>query len=203
MGSDDLRKRDNWQTRSGAAAFDLENVFQSIFESEFQKNKNTAFRIRKNPKEFSRIYEHVALDKQTKQAIYQPDRPYRHGIAIDFAIDNVSDNKTLYIELKRQDGWIEGLHQSAGRGNAHERLCKFFTPGLLNSLRECGGISELSLPFWVVFGGNITRDPKRVREITLWFGEYQHHFFMWRDFPDGKSLINHFNTYLKPLLSPH
>ena len=35
------------------------------------------------------------------------------------------------IESKRQDGWVEGGARKDGRGNAHERSCKFFTPGLL------------------------------------------------------------------------
>jgi type II restriction enzyme MunI len=66
-------------------------------------------------------------------AIYTPPagRYGRHGIIPDFAIDNLKTKKPLYVEVKRQDGWVEGKEKSAGRGNAHERSCKFFTPGLL------------------------------------------------------------------------
>lgn len=92
------------------------------------------------------------------------------------------------------------MPSSAGRGNAHERLCKFFTPGLLRVLRKQGKIIDSYLPFWVVFGGNITRDPKRVREITQWFETYQDNFFMWRTAPDSELLINHFDEKIKPLL---
>jgi hypothetical protein len=67
--------------------------------------------------------------------------------------------KTLYVEVKRQDGWVENKKQSAGRGNVHERSCKYFTPGLIEIMQKKGKISGI-LPFWVVFIGDITRDPK-------------------------------------------
>ncbi|MFH0937914.1 MAG: MunI family type II restriction endonuclease [Planctomycetota bacterium] len=31
---------------------------------------------------------------------------------------------------------------SAGRGNAHERSCKYFTPGLLEMMRNQGSLVE-------------------------------------------------------------
>ncbi len=200
MGKNELENRDNWQTESGANALNLEEIFFLIFKKEFQKPANLNFQIRKNPKEFKNIYKNVKLPKGVIKEIYNPSKDYLHGIAIDFAIDNLLTNKTLYIEIKRQDGWVEGMPSSAGRGNAHERLCKFFTPGLLGVLRKEGKIDNLHLPFWAVFAGNITRDPKRVREITLWFQGYNDNFFMWRDTKNSTKLINHFNKKLKPLL---
>ena len=107
----------------------------------------------------------------------------------------------MFGEIKRQDGRVEGKEPSTGRGNAHERLCKLFTPGLLNAYRKIGGInSDDILPFWVVFEGDITRDPKRVREITFWFDKYYMNFFMWRPGVSGKYLLKHFNKYLKKYL---
>jgi len=118
-----------------------------------------------------------------------------------FELYNLDTNKTIYIESKRQDGWVEGGKRSDGRGNVHERSCKFFTPGLLKALRQKSGITvENALPFWVIFQGNITRDPCRVREITCWYDGYPGHYFFWRDTTNPEDLLNHFIKYIKPLL---
>jgi hypothetical protein len=85
--------------------------------------------------------------------------------------------KTIYVEVKRQDGWVKGKPRSAGRGNAHERSCKFFAPGLQKIMKEKGNLGDNVLPFWTVFQGDITRDPCRVREITLWYDNYKAHYF--------------------------
>ena len=200
MGKKELKNRLKWQTDSGYQALSFEDQFNLIFKKEFEKEKYLSYRIRKNPKEFVNIYEKVKLDKKTLKEIYTPDKKYKHGIVLDFAIDNIITKKTIYVELKRQDGWVENLPSSAGRGNAHERLCKLFTPGLLKILQEQSKVEPNYLPFWIVFGGNITRDPKRVREITIWFDKYKNNFFMWRDTNNKNSLIEHFNKKLKCLL---
>ena len=67
-------------------------------------------------------------------------------------------------------------------------------------LRETGNIEAPNLPFWIVFQGDITRDPCRVREITFWFDEYKANYFFWRDTKNVDSLIEHFETYIAPLL---
>ena len=108
----------------------------------------------------------------------------------DYAIDNNRTQRTLYVEVKRQDGWVEGGKRADGRGNAHERSCKFFTPGLLRLLREESGIIPPHLPFWTVFQGDITRDPCRVREVTCWYEGYEDHFFFWRRSPDPKHSLS-------------
>jgi len=125
----------------------------------------------------------------------------KHGVSPDFAIDNKETGKTIYVEVKRQDGWVEGKKRSAGRGNAHERLCKYFTPGLLQILRKQGKINEPNLPFWIIFQGDITRDPCRVREITCWFNGYAANYFFWRNTEDKSPLVEHFLEYIKPLLT--
>ena len=198
MGTNELRKREIWQDASGPKAGTAERNFYEVFLQEF---KGSDFKIRPNPKEFNNIYFDIKLSKDVLAEIYAPDlEKWRHGIVPDYAIDNTKTKKTLYVEVKRQDGWIEGKSRSAGRGNAHERSCKFFTPGLLKILREHGKLGENVLPFWVVFQGDITRDPCRVREITCWYDEYSAHFFMWRDLRNKKSLIDHFNIKLKHFL---
>lgn len=198
MGSKDLRKREIWQDASGPKAGIAERNFFEVFVEEFQ---DSDFEVRPNPKEFNNVYFDVKLGKDILDAIYTPDlKKWRHGLVPDYAIDNKKTGKTLYVEVKRQDGWVEGKPRSAGRGNAHERSCKFFTPGLIKKLREHGKIEGPALPFWVVFQGDITRDPCRVREITFWYDGFPEHFFMWRDLKNKKALVDHFDKNLKHLL---
>ena len=199
MGSNDLSKRDTWQDYSGENAGIAEKNFFDVFRKEF---KGTDFTIQAKPQVFNKIYVKVELSEDVLSEIYTPDKEItKHGITPDYAITNTKINKTLYVEVKRQDGWVEGKSRSAGRGNAHERSCKFFTPGLLKILREHGKLGDDVLPFWTVFQGDISRDPCRVREITCWYEDCSAHFFMWRNTIDPTALINHFNENLKPLFS--
>jgi len=199
MGTDALRLRETWQDYSGANAGIAEKSFYEVFKELFI---GTNFRIRPKPQDFKNIYLDVELDEKVLKQIYNvpKDKIKKHGIAPDYAIDNINTKKTIYIEVKRQDGWVEGKERKVGRGNAHERSNKFFTPGLLEALSKKGKLGEGVLPFWVIFQGDITRDPCRVREVTLWYGKEKKHFFMWRNQKDITPLIDHFNKYIKPLL---
>ena len=199
MASDDKRLRRKWQDYSGKNAGQAESDFFNAFITVFE---GTEYRIRAKPNEFRNIYVDVELSQQELSEIFTPDNPItKHGVFPDYAIDNTNTGKTIYVEVKRQDGWVEGGSRSDGRGNAHERSSKFFTPGLLKILREKGNIGDSDLPFWTVFQGDITRDPCRVREITCWYGEKKGHFFFWRDSSNPTALIDHFEKYLTPLLA--
>jgi len=197
MATNELRKRANWQTLSGAKAVGAEVSFYDAFTEAF---KGTDFRIRSKPTDFKNIYEKVQLPPALLAQTYKPDREYSHGVAPDYAIDHLKTGKTLYVEVKRQDGWVEGKPPSAGRGNAHERSCKFFTPGLKKVLQNSGKLGDDVLPFWVVYLGDIARDPKRTREITLWYDGVEDHYFMWADTSNPDPLIVHFEERLMPLL---
>ena len=148
------------------------------------------------------------LNKKTLSEIFNPSEEIMKnaqnrgwGVSPDFSIKNIRTGKILFGEIKRQDGWVEGKTPSAGRGNAHERMCKLFTPGLMKKYREVSGITDTNiLPFWIILEGDITRDPKRNREISFWFDNYDKNFFMWRPQMSDKELIDHFNNYLKPYL---
>ncbi|HEX5057651.1 MAG TPA: MunI family type II restriction endonuclease [Gammaproteobacteria bacterium] len=199
MGSGHNRLRKKWQDYSGKNAGIAESSFFVAFNTVFD---GTDFRIRKKPKEFSKIYVDVELMQEELAQIYIPSVPVtKHGVFPDYAIDNVTTGKTLYVEVKRQDGWVEGKKRADGRGNAHERSCKFFTPGLLKIPREKSGIDSKHLPFWTVFLGDITRDPCRVREIACWYAEYKAHYFLWRKTADPAPLLDHFEERLAPLLA--
>lgn len=198
MGSEHNRLRRKWQDYGGGNAAVAEAAFFNSFQKVFQ---DTEYRIRAKPKDFQRIYVDISLTEKEVSEIYNPTKPItRHGVSCDYAIDNIRTNKTLYVEVKRQDGWVEGGKRSDGRGNAHERSCKFFTPGLLKILRNASGIQAPHLPFWTVFQGDITRDPCRVREITCWYEGFDSHFFFWRKSPNPELLFEHFEGHLAPLL---
>lgn len=207
MAKKELQGRNNWQTESGpsgkagVAEHNLIEVFKNAFNG-------TDYIISDHPTNLKHLYENVELSEETLSQIFNPDKIAMRnaqrqgwGISPDFSITNKKTGKILFGEIKRQDGWVEGKNPSAGRGNAHERMCKLFTPGLLKAYRQIGKITnEDILPFWVVLEGDITRDPKRNREIAFWFDKYDKNFFMWRPGMDGQELVDHFNTYLKKYL---
>ena len=208
MGTKELSERPmNWQAPSGPAglAGEAEKSLYNAFLLEFE---GTEYEICTHPKELKHLYENVELPPEVLSQIYCPDEKTMKnakkrgwGVSPDFSITNKNTGKTLFGEIKRQDGWIEDKKPSAGRGNAHERMCKLFTPGLINAYREIGKIDSTEiLPFWVVLEGDITRDPKRNREIAFWFGKYDKNYFMWRPHMTNKDLIDHFNKYLKKYL---
>lgn len=207
MARKDLQKRDNWQSESGPAgkAGQAEQNLYLAFKKEFE---NTEYIISDHPKDFKHLYETVVLPKSTMKEIYNPDdktmkaaQKRGWGVSPDFSITNTRTGKILFGEIKRQDGWVEGKKPNDGRGNAHERMCKLFTPGLMKAYRKVGKITNPDiLPFWVVLEGDITRDPKRNREIAFWFDKYDKNYFMWRPNAGPKPLIKHFNKYLKKYL---
>jgi len=198
MGKVSLSKRKNWQEETLVKATEFEVDFYNVFSDYFQ---GTQYRIRKKPNEFQNIYKNFELTDEVISEIYNPkERINKHGICPDFAIDNILSGKTIYGDNKRQDGWVEGGTRHDGRGNAHERMCKYFTPGLQKELRSKGNISNSSLPFWIVMRGDVTRDPCRVREITLWFDDNLQNIFFWRNKTETDKLIEHFEKFIKPII---
>lgn len=207
MAKKDLQGRDNWQTESGPGgkAGKAERNLYEVFREAFV---GTDYRINDHPTDLKHLYENVELSAETIAQIFNPDATTMRnaqrrgwGVSPDFSITNVKTGKILFGEIKRQDGWVEGKDPSAGRGNAHERMCKLFTPGLMKAYRRIGHITDPEiLPFWVVLEGDITRDPKRNRELAFWFDDYDKNFFMWRPGTGEQPLLDHFNKYLKKYL---
>lgn len=201
MGKKALSSRDNWERDGGIRAAQAEQNLYEAFRKHFE---NTEYILHKKPKHLKNLYSLVVLPDSVLNQIYNPSitlKKAKWGVSPDFAIENTKSHKILFGEIKRQDGWVEGKKPSAGRGNAHERLCKLFTPGLLKAYRDIGNIhSNAILPFWVVFQGDITRDPKRNREVAFWFDNYDKNYFMWRPNMTEKDLTDHFDKYLKPYL---
>lgn len=209
MASSELRNRANWQTISGGIALETEEMFKLALQTALDSVYPGQFIFERHPKDFTDIYSTYNLPEDVLEKIYNVNvnevrangKPrYAWGISMDFAIRNIRSGKTLFGEIKRQDGWIETTDMAAGRGNAHERSCKYFTPGLLKVIREKSGISDEILPFWIVLVGDITRDPRRNREIAFWFQGYEKNFYMWRDQNDIGDLLDYFENNLLPYL---
>jgi hypothetical protein len=209
MASTELRNRANWQTISGLRAMKTEEKFKESLQIALDSVYPNQFLVEKHPKEFSDIYSKFRLPDDTLKEIYNVDinelkgngKPkYAWGIRMDFAIRNLVSNKVLFGEIKRQDGWIETTNMAAGRGNAHERSCKYFTPGLLKVIREASGLSDEILPFWVVLVGDITRDPRRNREIAFWYQGYEKNYYLWRNTEDVGNMLDFFENNLLPYL---
>lgn len=207
MAHNELKNRGNWQTDSGPGG-KAGKAELYLFDALKKNLDPSIYMIELHPKDFKHLYEHVYLSSETLSEIFTPDETAMKnaqsrgwGVCPDFAIRNKQTGKILFGEIKRQDGWVEGKEPNAGRGNTHERLCKLFAPGMIRKYREVSGIySPDILPFWVVLVGDITRDPKRNREIAFWFDCYDKNYFMWRPQMSDIELVAHFNTYLKPYL---
>tara|TARA_B100001123_G_C15262121_1_gene1006959 strand:- start:1392 stop:1637 length:246 start_codon:yes stop_codon:yes gene_type:complete len=81
MGTNELRKRDIWQDRSGFLATEAELSFYNVFSEAFY---DTNFSVRAKPQEFNKIYVDLPLSENVKREIYTPDIPIKkHGIAPD------------------------------------------------------------------------------------------------------------------------
>ena len=201
MGKKELSGRLNWERLAGDKAASAEQNLYEAFEAAFD---GTKYRLHRKPRHLKNLYASVELPGSVIKAIYNPAIDLKNtkwGVSPNFAIENTETGKILFGEIKRQDGWVEGKDPSAGRGNAHERSCKLFTPGLLKAYRKIGKIESTDiLPFWVVFEGDITRDPKRVREITYWYDSFTANYFFWRPGETAEPLVKHFNDKLKQYL---
>ena len=140
MARKELQGRDNWQTESGPgglAGIAEQNLFE-VFDAAF---RGTKYYISDHPTDLKHLYENVQLSPETISQIYNPDEATMRtaqsrgwGVSPDFSITNRYTGKTLFGEIKRQDGWVESKDPSTGRGNAHERDRKSTR---LNSSHRC------------------------------------------------------------------
>lgn len=161
MAGNALRGRDNWQTESGPGG--LAGTAEKDLITALRNNLDPhIYEVNDHPTDLKHLYEDVKLSPKTMSEIFNPSESAMRtaqsrgwGVSPDFSIRNKKTGKILFGEIKRQDGWVEGKDPSAGRGNAHERMCKLFTPGLMKKYRELSGITDPNiLPFWVVLEGD-------------------------------------------------
>ena len=135
------------------------------------------YAVIKKPR-LSELYGYAVIPDYIKNDLYiPPDYTAPMGLELDFSIINTENGKTMYGEVKNQKGYVSEETKADGRGNAHERLAKYFTPGLLTALRRAGNISNEHYPFWVVLTGDITRDLRHNQELAYWFDGAEGHYF--------------------------
>ncbi len=104
-------------------------------------------------------------------------------------VRNVRTGRAIFVEIKRQ----------RAAGNAHERACKYFTPGIVASGRKIARQPPGVLPFWWVFTEGVAKDDRYVREIMHWFQGVEPHVLLWEP-RRARTLANHFDTYILPLI---
>lgn len=183
MGRVELSNRDNWQTKNGRISKKGETNFTSILKQILPSK----YEVEQQVKDFNDNYSKNALPEKISSRIYDPGKETlqksKWGWIPDNAIINTETGKKIFIELKHQKGWTNLSPRKEGRGNAHERGLKHFSPGILEAEREKSGITNNDfLPFIIVYTGQITLDPKRNREISYWFDKFQKNYFMWRTY---------------------
>lgn len=199
MKQNKLKYRSSWQRQNqnhiGSLEWNLYNYLNAFLV-------DTDYQVIFKPQDLRKIYTNVNLNPELEKQIYQPLKPINaHGLVIDYLIINQKTNKRIYIELKKQSGWVEGKKSAAGRGNAHERGCKFFAPGLIKTLQEKTKIVDPNfLPFVIIYAGDISCDPKRVREITFWFDQFIDNYWFWSDQNDLSALKNYLFKKVLPKL---
>ena len=110
MATQELRKRANWQTISGAKALKAEELFQTSLQSALDGTYPGQFIVDRHPREFGDIYSTYPLSDDVLSKIYNVDvserkangnPKYEWGISMDFAIRNKTNGKILFGEIKR------------------------------------------------------------------------------------------------------
>lgn len=172
MAREHLSLRDNWQARGNFRGNEAERAFQAAIVSHLDQNFETDFK---------------PLDLK---GIYGTNAGRSYGIIPDYLIRNTETGRAVFVEIKRQDE----------RGNAHERACKYFTPGILASARQVAKQPGDAIPFWWVFTNGIATSQKYRREITHWFKGIEAHLLLWEDIDDLAVVTHHFDAHIRPLL---
>ena len=176
MAREHLEAREKWQGMSAARGHGAEDVFHALMRMHLRAD---GYRTEKKPTDLSRIY-----------GTRTTGNP--HGIRPEYAIRHKQSGRAIFVEIKRQ----------RASGNAHERACKYFAPGVVESARIIARLPEGAFPFWLVFTNGIATDPNYRQEITHWFkGGLERHCFLWKSVDEHDALLDHFDTHIRPLLS--
>ncbi|MDE0022037.1 MAG: MunI family type II restriction endonuclease [Candidatus Poribacteria bacterium] len=172
-----LEERDKWQDESATRGQKAEDAFFDAMQDHLRSESNLV--IEKSPRDLEGIYgKHLSSG-----------RP--HGVRPDAVIRHTPSGRAIFIEIKRQ----------RAAGNAHERACKYFTPGILYSGRQIAKQPLGVIPFWWVFTNGIASHPRYVQEITHWFRGIEGHMLLWEP-RDPAVIVAHFDAHIRPLLLP-
>lgn len=173
MARDHLKNRGNWQKLANVSGASTEDMFVVIMKSHSSNMYDVEFK----PKELAGIY-----------GEHKTGNP--HGIQPEACITNIANGRKIFVETKRQKA----------KGNAHERACKYFTPGIIHSTRQIAKQPDNVFPFWIIFTDEIATDHRYVQEISHWFKGYEAHFTLCKNMRDYEVIINHFENHIKQFL---
>lgn len=176
MGREHLEGRDNWQRDSAIRGSEAERAFDAIMQNYVI---GTDYEYEYKPNDLRGIYG------------LQPGAQRPHGILPEAVIRSRTTGRAVYIEVKRQ----------RAAGNAHERACKYFAPGIIASARAIAKQSEGTIPFWWIFTNGIATDPRYVQEITHWFRGAERNLLLWESIHDYEPVVSHFERHIQPMLA--
>ena len=178
MGREHLEGRDNWQRDSAIRGSEAERAFDAIMQNYVI---DTDYEYEYKPKDLRGIYGLQPSGRRGEQP---------HGILPEAVIRSKTTGRAVYVEVKRQ----------RAAGNAHERACKYFAPGIIASARAIARQPEGIIPFWWIFTNGIATDPRYVQEITHWFHGVERHLLLWESIQDYEPVISHFERHIQPML---
>lgn len=163
-----LSDRENWQEKASLSGLGREETAKKILFTYLRNDSN--YELSESPWHLSGIYEG------------------RWGIRPDFSIESTVTRKIAFFETKRQ----------GPGGNAHERVCKYFAPGIQKCIADIAGFN---FPFFFIFMNGLTYDPKKCVEICAWFDAdgFRDRYLMWGD-RSIESIINWFDRTVKRYL---
>ena len=110
MARNELRDRDNWQTASGSGGL-AGTAEKNLYEAFTRAFRDTIYKISDHPTDLKHLYEDVDLSDEVLDQIFCPDentmknaKKRGWGVSPDFSITNTVTGKTLFGEIKRQNG---------------------------------------------------------------------------------------------------
>lgn len=167
-----LSERAIWQDRAANAGSGLERVVHEVLVECLGLDRD--IHINEKPRDFAKVYQG------------------KWGAIPDLSVRNEATGKSIWIEVKQQNA----------AGNAHERACKYFAPGLLRLGESLGNVAR---PFFFIFAGgmvdNLPRAEKYVAELSTWFDApgWENRLLMWRQH-DPVDLCQWFEDAIRPSL---
>lgn len=163
-----LAERGNWQKYANIGGSGREETVSKILVTYLRDNVKYA--VTEKPKHLAHIYDH------------------RWGIVPELSIEYIPTKKIAFLESKRQ----------GSGGNAHERVCKYFAPGILDRSAPIAGFYN---PFFFIFMNGLTHDPKKRIEIATWFDKdgFKDRYILWKD-RKVETLIDWFNRIIRVYL---
>ena len=169
-----MAARENWQREANQRGAASEAGFYAVMSSAFESLPGlSGYRVEKKPQRLKRLFG----DGQW-------------GVAPDAAVTSQETGRTVFVEVKRQ----------RAAGNAHERACKYFAPGLVAAARSRGNVHKDDFPFFMVFTNGLATSEKYRSEIAFWFStpEVENHFLLWGG--KAEELLDFFLDKIRPVV---